>query len=86
MKKIQDFFKIEKISHNILFIFLCLLVICNSAAAQSDSANTMQRLKWWQDAKFGLFLHWGLYSVPAGDWNGHRQRVMNILCCIKRYR
>lgn len=28
------------------------------------------RMKWWKDARFGLFLHWGTYSVPAGEWNG----------------
>ena len=28
------------------------------------------RLKWWTDAKFGLFIHWGLYSIPAaGEWH-----------------
>jgi len=26
------------------------------------------RLDWWRDARFGLFLHWGLYAVPAGRW------------------
>ena len=26
---------------------------------------------WFTDGKFGLFLHWGLYSQTAGDWNGH---------------
>jgi alpha-L-fucosidase len=30
-----------------------------------------QKMDWWKDAKFGLFLHWGLYSVTAGDWQGH---------------
>lgn len=28
-------------------------------------------LRWFQDAKLGLFLHWGLYSQTAGDWKGH---------------
>ncbi len=28
------------------------------------------RLKWWNDARFGLFIHWGLYSQAAGYWNG----------------
>lgn len=28
------------------------------------------RMAWWRDARFGLFIHWGLYSVPAGEWNG----------------
>ena len=25
---------------------------------------------WWRAAKFGMFIHWGLYSVPGGRWNG----------------
>ena len=28
------------------------------------------RMKWWRDARFGLFIHWGLYSLPAGEWKG----------------
>ena len=28
------------------------------------------RMQWWEDARFGLFLHWGLYSVAAGEWQG----------------
>jgi len=29
-------------------------------------------LAWWRKARFGLFIHWGLYSVPAGVWRGKR--------------
>ena len=29
---------------------------------------------WWLDAKFGLFIHWGLYAVPAGEWKGQKTR------------
>jgi alpha-L-fucosidase len=28
------------------------------------------RLSWWRDARFGMFIHWGLYSIPAGSWDG----------------
>jgi alpha-L-fucosidase len=28
------------------------------------------RMKWWHDARFGMFVHWGLYSGLAGDWKG----------------
>jgi alpha-L-fucosidase len=28
------------------------------------------RMKWWRSARFGMFIHWGVYSVPAGEWNG----------------
>ena len=27
-------------------------------------------MDWWKEARFGLFIHWGVYSVPAGVWNG----------------
>src|SRR5579859_2254906 len=30
------------------------------------------RLAWFKEAKFGLFIHWGLYSIPAGYWKGER--------------
>jgi len=26
------------------------------------------RMKWWREARFGMFIHWGLYAVPAGTW------------------
>ncbi len=28
------------------------------------------RMKWWREARFGMFIHWGVYSVPAGTWQG----------------
>ena len=27
-------------------------------------------MNWWREARFGMFIHWGLYSIPAGTWNG----------------
>jgi len=29
-----------------------------------------RRMAWWREAKFGMFIHWGLYAIPAGVWNG----------------
>jgi alpha-L-fucosidase len=29
-----------------------------------------QRIAWWREAKFGMFIHWGVYSIPAGTWKG----------------
>jgi len=31
-----------------------------------------QRIKWWREAKFGMFIHWGIYSLPAGEWKGKK--------------
>ena len=30
------------------------------------------RLAWFREAKYGLFIHWGLYAIPAGEWKGER--------------
>jgi alpha-L-fucosidase len=27
-------------------------------------------MEWFSEARFGMFIHWGLYSVPAGEWQG----------------
>ncbi len=35
-------------------------------------ASEEEKLAWFKDAKFGLFIHWGLYCIPAGEWNGQR--------------
>ena len=31
------------------------------------------RMDWWREARFGLFIHWGLYAIPAGEWQGKTQ-------------
>jgi alpha-L-fucosidase len=28
------------------------------------------RLEWFKEARFGMFIHWGVYAVPAGEWQG----------------
>ena len=39
--------------------------LVNETPAEFDA-----RMEWFRDAKFGMFIHWGLYSVAAGEWNG----------------
>src|SRR5262245_28872875 len=41
-----------------------------TAGAPPPAEKPDPRMDWWRDARFGLFLHWGLYSIPAGEWNG----------------
>jgi alpha-L-fucosidase len=28
------------------------------------------RMKWWREARFGMFIHWGIYAIPGGRWGG----------------
>lgn len=34
------------------------------------------RVKWWREAKFGMFIHWGLYAVPADATNLKGEKVI----------
>lgn len=43
-----------------------------STAAQGAPSPAEGRLQWFREAKYGLFIHWGLYSIPAGEWKGKR--------------
>jgi alpha-L-fucosidase len=41
------------------------------------------RMQWWREARFGMFIHWGLYAVPAGEWKakqygGGVEWIMNL--------
>jgi alpha-L-fucosidase len=63
---------------------LAALVLAPNAVncfAQTDAGGGSQvrpeteaerdaRLAWWREARFGLFIHWGLYAIPAGEWAG----------------
>ena len=51
-----------------------------SAKVVETPAQRDARMAWWREAKFGLFIHWGVYSVPAGkygDNTGYGEWIMN---------
>jgi len=39
-------------------------------AAPAADPERESRLAWFRQAKYGLFIHWGLYAIPAGEWKG----------------
>ncbi len=65
---------------------LCALLLalgCASHTPVPDRSTGSEsaadpRLDWWREARFGMFIHWGLYSIPAGEWNdgtGHAEWI-----------
>jgi len=56
--------------------FALALGLAAAAAAQAPDPESpeakKERLAWFHQAKFGLFIHWGLYAIPAGEWKGER--------------
>src|SRR5882762_3582794 len=43
---------------------------CTNKPNLSPPASEAQKMKSFEDMRFGMFIHWGLYSVPAGEWKG----------------
>jgi alpha-L-fucosidase len=53
-----------------LLCFLCVSALAQPAPLEPGAAATRQALKNFDDIKFGMFIHWGLYAIPAGEWKG----------------
>jgi len=65
---------------NVLLAFTLIFTVLNSAYSQtmdemwdsSSSGKEHANIQWFKDAKFGMFIHWGLYSKLAGEWKNKR--------------
>ena len=42
----------------------------NQSGQQTAPLSQDAKMQWFREAKFGLFIHWGLYALPAGEWKG----------------
>jgi alpha-L-fucosidase len=68
---------------NFLILLLTALLLIGSQLASAQlpketEAQKTQRLKWWTDARFGMFIHWGLYALPARhEWVKNNERLTN---------
>ena len=60
------------------FVLACFAIVNNSSGillpSKSEPANN--KLRWWQDARFGMFIHWGVYSIPGrGEWLMYQEHI-----------
>jgi len=52
---------------------MCAMLLSGCAEVKSgEPLSQDERMEWWRDARFGMFIHWGLYSIPAGTWEGEK--------------
>jgi len=54
------------------FVFLITSCSTKNKKAEKTEAEVAQdkKMEWWREARFGMFIHWGLYAEPAGEWEG----------------
>ena len=48
-------------------LFCSITISLNAQTSESD-----KRMEWWREARFGMFIHWGVYAVPAGTYKGQK--------------
>ena len=57
------------------WIMICILLVMNCDAYNPSKGNLDGR-EWFEDAKFGLFIHWGIYSeLEEGEWVLHNRQI-----------
>ena len=63
----------------VIAVLVCLFFAGGLLAAEEKPAwpyedeskqQRDERMAWWRDARFGMFIHWGVYAVPAGTYDG----------------
>ncbi len=58
------------IAAGVVAMTLIISTLSATAAPVESSVNRDARMGWWREARFGMFVHWGLYSGLAGTWEG----------------
>ncbi len=58
-------------------IILLLLIVLFSQTLWADVYEERQeRTEWFRDARFGMFIHWGIYAIPArGEWVRNKEKI-----------
>ena len=49
-----------------------LALTCSLQFLFSQDKSKDKRMEWWREARLGMFIHWGVYSVPAGTYKGQK--------------
>ena len=60
----------------LMFLLFILAIPAESQLPKESEAQKSTRMKWWTEARFGMFIHWGLYAMPARhEWVKNREKM-----------
>jgi alpha-L-fucosidase len=65
---------------SLVIVVMALSILSIPVSAQMTTKSALpetaeqrdERMQWWRQARFGMFIHWGVYSIPAGTYKGKR--------------
>ena len=59
-----------------VFILLISILSASTMSGQNTYEARQKRTEWFREARFGMFIHWGIYAVPArGEWVKNREKI-----------
>jgi len=71
VKPFQTYRLVYRYRISLVIVLMMLSVLAIPALALTETAEQRdERMQWWREARFGMFIHWGVYSIPAGTYKG----------------
>jgi len=71
MSSLVGGFRLVRVALVAVAMLTCAAATAQDAPKAETKEQRDQRMAWWREAKYGMFIHWGLYAVPAGEWHGN---------------
>src|SRR6201996_7147120 len=69
---------LRKLIFGLLIASIALSASAQKRIGNETAAQKKKRMEWWTDARFGMFIHWGLYSQAARhEWVKHNEHLTN---------
>jgi alpha-L-fucosidase len=59
--------------YSVLFLSFFIVQLLGAQSSQQPDPAKDARMKWWREARFGMFIHWGVYAQWAGVYHDHQQ-------------
>jgi alpha-L-fucosidase len=53
-------------------LFAIVMFGYSTFTLSAQTSTKEDRMEWWREARFGMFIHWGVYAVPAGTYKGQK--------------
>ena len=58
----------------IVALVIIIVLPLFSCTQNKKQLQTEDKMEWWREARFGMFIHWGPYCIWGGEYHGHKQR------------
>ena len=75
--KIKQMLDLNVLKKLLILLLICLIQQVSIQAQFKESEEQYEaRMKWWTEARFGMFIHWGTYAMAARhEWIKNRERM-----------